>query len=186
MRLSPLEVAKISWQVNQQAAIQIAGSGTVTTWSNATAAQQEGQLALVGIVMQNAGMPGGVWGPGLPNAKFHTAGLSVGSTPVVAVAIPATTGALPTAIAFDLGAATLTGTTNCGDTFVVAGITYTILGFNTAASNAVVTYAYNATGGGVGVAIAANTAFSSYTVASAGLVQANVIGFQTIIELLGA
>jgi hypothetical protein len=187
MRLSKLEIAKISWAIDQQAIIQIAGTGTVALWSAATTAQQEGQLAFVTMLMQNSGVPGlPVWSSGAPNASFRTGGLTVGSTPVVQAAVPANNNATPYAIPFVLAAATLTGTTNPGDVFTVGGVVYTILGFYTAASNAVAVYAYNALSGGVVTAISAATAFSSYTAASAATVQANAIMLQSIIEMLGA
>lgn len=181
MRLAVREAAKVIWMTQQQATIQLAGSGTVTSWDNATAAQQEAAIASVQIIEQNNGIPGGA-SRGSPNASFRTAGLAVGSTPVITSSVVATNQASPGVTQMILGAATLTGTTNPGDTFVVSGVTYTILGFYTAAANVCLVWV----SGDVPTTIAPATAFSAYTVATAAFVQNRCIIEQLILEMLGA
>lgn len=181
MRVNVREAAKISWHAQQQALIQIAGSGTVVTWDAATAAQQEAQIAYVEQIFQNGGIPGGAT-KSAPNANFRTAGLAVGSTPVISSAVAATNQATPGVTQMLMGAATLTGTTNPGDTFVVSGVTYTILGFYTAAANVCLVWV----SGDVPSTIAGSTAFSAYTANTASQVQAWNIFVEVVNALSGA
>lgn len=176
MKLSKYTIAKITWKVQKQLEIQLAGTGTVTEWAAATTAQQESQLASVDIYLNAAGLFVN------PNAAFHTAGLTVGSTPVVNIAVSASNQQTPGYTIMQLGAATLTGATNPGDTFVVSGVTYSILGAYTAASNVVNVVV----AGDVPSNIAANTAFSSYTVNSANATAVQFVIGQLAQELLGA
>lgn len=158
MDISKNDLAHLAYDAQQAALVQLGGSAG-STWETLSLANRQTAHNRVSF-FQSGGIQASAFNTALPGA-----GLTVGSTPVVtnAVATMAKT--------MVLSAATLTGTTNIGDTFVVAGVTYTIQNVAAAASNSVTVQVEPK----VPVAIAASTAFSSYTAVAATAGKAQLV-----------
>jgi hypothetical protein len=130
MRLGQRDIAKLAYGVQQQALIQLGGAAGVP-WELLSFANQEPYLYRVQRALNTNQASGST-----PNAATFT-------IPLAGTGFTAFTGALTTNAAiggyanvFPLKAATsLTGTASPGDTFVIAGITYTICAPALAAAN---------------------------------------------------
>lgn len=113
MKMSPRNIAMVAYEAQQQALTQLGGTIGLP-WEQATSATQDTAFARVLYIKNSLAASGAV--SGTFNTNVATAGLSVGSSPVIS----------PAANAGDriitLTAGTLTGSANPGDTISLTAV----------------------------------------------------------------